>query len=125
MGGSLTASAAAAHHQRAKATPPAGEPGSAARGRRRGSPLDRRGDAGGARPSGGEPAGGPAPAARQLPPRIPARLGRQDLLPPAPARPPLAGAGERAPGNATRRRRRPRADQAAPPRADRGQSLLP
>ena len=92
---------------------------------RRGSPLDRRGDAGRARPAGREPAGGPAPVARQLPPRVPARLEREDLLPPAPARPPPAGAGERAPGNAPRRRRRPRAAQAAPSRTDRGQPLLP
>ena len=125
MGDPLPAGAAATHHQRAEAAPPAGEPGPAAPGRRRGSPLDRRGDAGRARPPGREPAGGPAPAARQLPPRVPARLEREDLLPPAPARPSPAGAGERAPGNAPRRRRRPRAAQAAPSRTDRGQPLLP
>ena len=125
MGDPLPAGAAATHHQRAEAAPPAGEPGPAAPGGRRGSPLDRRGDAGRARPPGREPAGGPAPAARQLPPRVPARLEREDLLPPAPARPSSAGAGERAPGNAPRRRRRPRAAQAAPPRTDRGQPLLP
>ncbi len=37
-----------------------------------------------------EPARGAPPAPRQLPPRVPARLGRQDLLPPAPDRSPAA-----------------------------------
>ena len=120
-----SAGAAAAHHRRPEAAPPAGEPGPAPPGRRRGPPLDRRGDAGRARPPGREPAGGPAPAPRQLPPGVPARLEREDLLPPAPARPSPAGAGGRAPGNAPRRRRRPRAAQAAPARAERGQPLLP
>ena len=117
--------AAAADARRPDAAPPAGEPGPAAPGRVRGPPLDRRRDAGRARPPGREPADGPAPAPRQLPPGVPARLGREDLLPPAPAGPARAGECDRAAGDPARGRRRPRAPETAPPRADRGQPLLP
>ena len=51
--------------------------------------IDTR-DAGAARQPGREPANSPAPAAGQLPSGVPARLGEQDVLPPAPARPAAA-----------------------------------
>ena len=57
----------------------------------RGPALDRRRDPGAARQPGREPAHRAPPAAGQLPPRVPARLERQDLLPAAAARPPAAG----------------------------------
>ena len=46
----------------------------------RGPALDRRRDPGAARRPGRGPARGAPPAPRQLPPRVPARLGQQDLL---------------------------------------------
>ena len=52
----------------------------------RGSPLDRQRDAGAARRPGREPGIGAPAAARELSPRVPARVGQQDELQPAPAR---------------------------------------
>ena len=88
----------------------------------RGPALDRRRDPGAARQPRREPARGAPPAARQLPPRVPARLGRQDLLPPAPARSAAARERRRAARGAPRRRRGARPAQAAPDRADGGES---
>src|SRR5262249_61846255 len=67
-GGPGAAAAAAAHPRRRAPAPPAREPGPAAPGCSRGSPLDRRRDASGARPSGRQPADGPAPAPRDYRP---------------------------------------------------------
>jgi DNA-binding NtrC family response regulator len=49
--------------------------------------ADRCRDPGLPRSPGGEPAHGPAAPARELPPRVPAHLGQQDVLPAAPDRP--------------------------------------
>ena len=94
--------------------------------RLRGPALDRRRDAGPARQPGREPADRARPAAGQLPARVPARLGQQDLLHATPARP---AAAPRAPrrccdgllGDDAALA----AAQATADRADRGQSLLP
>jgi class 3 adenylate cyclase len=71
------------------------------------------------------PAHGTAPAPRELPPGVPARLEREDLLPAAPAGPARAGECDHAAGDLARERRRPRAPEAAPACADRGQPALP
>ena len=64
----------------AQAPPAAGESGTAVGARLRRPALDRFGDASLAQQPGGEPANGTAAAPGQLPPRVPARLGQQDLL---------------------------------------------
>ena len=69
-----------------KQAPAPGESGPTAPRGLRGPALDRCRDPGAARRPGREPAHGPAPPAGQLPARVPARLGPQDLLQPAPAR---------------------------------------
>ena len=66
----------------------------------------------------------PAPPG-QLPPRVPARLGQQDLLHPAPARPAAPGERRGTPAGPPGGRRRAGAAQAALDRAHRGQPLLP
>src|SRR5439155_22139074 len=76
--------AAPAHARRAQAPPPARKPGAAAAAGLRGSALDRYRDPGPPRQPGREPADGPASAAGQLPAGVPAWLGEQDILPPAP-----------------------------------------
>jgi class 3 adenylate cyclase len=101
--------ATAAHPRCPEAAPPPREPGPAAPGRVRGSPLDRRRDAGRARPPGREPADGPDSDPRQLSPGVPARLGRKELLSSAPAGSARAGECDRAAGDPARGRRRPRA----------------
>ena len=109
-----------------QATAPPGEPGPAAAGGLRGSPLDRRRDPGTARRPGREPPDRPPPAPRQLSARVPARLGQQDLLHPAPDRP--AAARERRGAARTRCSGEDRTLEPLkrdPDRADRGQSLLP
>src|SRR5262249_49117717 len=101
------------------------EPGAAAATRLRGSALDRHRDPDPARQPGREPAHGPHPAAGQLPTRVSARLGQQDLLHATAARPTTARqcppllacpAGGRTASCTT---------ETAPDRADRWQSLLP
>ena len=59
-------------------------------------------DPGAARQPRREPAAGAPPAPRQLPPRVPAPLGQQDLLLPAPARHPASPRARRAAGGAPR-----------------------
>ena len=114
-----------AHPGRAQAPAAARESGAAAAAGVRGPALDRYRDPGVAGQPGREPADRPPPPAGQLPPGVPARLGQQDLLHPAPAGP--AAPGERrgtAPGPAGRRPQ-PGTAQAAADRAHRGQPLLP
>ena len=91
--GARPAAASPAHARRAQAAPAPREPGPAAPAGLRGPPLDRLRDPGAARRARREPAGGAAAAPRELPAGVPARLGEQDLLHAAPARP--APAGER------------------------------
>ena len=91
----------------------------------RGSALDRYRDPGPPRQPGRKRTDGPAPAAGQLPPGVPAWLGQQDLLPPAPARPAAASQCGRIPPGAAGGRPQPGATQATPDRTHRGQSLLP
>ena len=91
----------------------------------RGSALDRYRDPGPPRQPGREPADGPAPAAGQLPAGVPAWLGQQDVLPPAPARPAAARQCGRIPPGAAGGRPQPGATQATPDRTHRGQPLLP
>ena len=68
------------------------------RGGLRGSPLDRRRDPGAPRRSGRQPRLGSIAPARQLPARVPARLGGQDLLQPAPTGRTAAGEHRRPAG---------------------------
>ena len=75
---------APAHPRRAQAGAPARKPGAAPAAGVRRFALDRHGDASRARSAGRQPANGPPAAARELPPRVPARLGFEDLLYPAP-----------------------------------------
>src|SRR5262249_34210293 len=83
LAGARPAPAAAAHAGwRQAAAAPRGPRAAAAPGVR-GPPLERYGDAGAARRSGGEPAPLPRPATRDLPPRVRARLAPQDVLPAA------------------------------------------
>src|SRR5207244_3586145 len=82
-----SAAAAATHARRPEAGAAARKSGAAPAAGLRGSALDRYRDPGPARWPGRELAYGPAFAAGQLSPRVPARLGQQDLLHPAPARP--------------------------------------
>ena len=126
MAGARPAAAPPAHARRRQAPAAAREPGAAAAPGLRGSALDRRRDPGVARQPGREPADRAAPAPGQLPPRVPARLGRarpttrQLRLDPLPAESAeelleaLLGADPRL---ATA--------QAAADRADRGQPVLP
>src|SRR5262249_4180718 len=67
---------------------PAGEPGPAALAGVRGPALDRCRDPGVPGRRGGELAHRAPAASRELPTRVPARLGRSDLLPAAPPRSP-------------------------------------
>ncbi len=90
MVGARPAATPSADPGRGQASAPAREPGPAAARRLRGSPLDRRRDPGVPGQSGREPAGGPDAPPRELPPRVHASLGQQDLLHAAPARPPAA-----------------------------------
>ena len=90
----------------------------------RGPPLDRQRDPGVARRPGRQPRLGAPAAARELPARVPARLGRQDLLQPAAAGPAAGRERRGAAGGAAGRRSRPRPAQAAP-REARGQPVLP
>src|SRR5215471_4984018 len=83
--------APAAAPRRTVPSGPPGEPGAAPRACLRRSALDRRRDPGLPGPAHGESADGAAAPARELPPGIPSRLGEQDLLPPAPHRPAVAG----------------------------------
>ena len=66
----------------------------------RGPALDRCRDPGAAGQPGREPAHGPAAAAGQLPPGVPARLGQQDLLHATAARPAAPGERRRVPPGA-------------------------
>ncbi|PYN40336.1 MAG: hypothetical protein DME00_34695 [Candidatus Rokuibacteriota bacterium] len=75
--------ATATHARRCQASPAPREPGATAPRDLRGPALDRCRNAGTARRSGREPADDQAPVISQLPPRVPARLGEQDLLQPA------------------------------------------
>ena len=77
-----------AHRRRPAADAAPGEPGPAAVPGVRGSPLGRCRDPGAPRRAGREPADGAGPPAGQLPAGVQPRLGEQDLLQPAPARPP-------------------------------------
>ena len=70
----------------------------------RGPALDRRRDPGAARQPGREPGLGAPAAARELPSRVPARLGQQDVLQPAAARRAPGRERRRAAGGAPRRR---------------------
>src|SRR5262249_47476587 len=65
--------------RRATATPP-GNPGATPAPDLRRPSLDRRGEPGVAGHAGCRPSLSAPAAARELPPRIPARLGRQDVL---------------------------------------------
>ena len=76
VGGPRSAPAAPADARRGQAPAAAREPGPAAAPGLRGSPLDRRRDPGAARQPRREPPDRAAPAPRQLPPGVPARLGR-------------------------------------------------
>ena len=89
-------------HPRGRQAPAAArKPGPAAVPGVRGPALDRCRDPGAAGQPGREPAHGPAAAPGQLPPGVPARLGQQDLLHAAPARPAAPGERRRvAPGAA-------------------------
>src|SRR5262249_45716445 len=71
-----------------------------------------------------EPADGPPPAPGHLSPGVPARLGEQNLLYPAPPRPAAPSAGPRSPRCPPGRRGRAPATQAGDDRADARQSLL-
>src|SRR3989442_12499496 len=82
--------------RRRQAPPAPGEPGATGPRGLRGPALDRCRDAGPARQPGRESAHGPGPPARQLPARVPAWLGEQDLLqPPAAPRAPAPEGGPR------------------------------
>ena len=74
----------------------------------RGPPLDRRRDPGVARQPGREPGLGAPAAARELPSRVPARLGQQDVLQPDAAGRAPGRERRRAAGCAPRRRSRAR-----------------
>ena len=92
----------------------------------RGSPLDRRRDAGAARRLVESLPDRPRAAARQLPARVPAPLERARATTRQLRIDPLAaGERRRSPDRAPGRRRQPRAAQAAPDRAHRGQPVLP
>ena len=108
-----------------QAPAPAREPGAAAAAGVRGPALDRRRDPGAARQPGGEPARRPPPAVGELPARVRARLGPQDLLSAAPARPAAAGERRTSCSRPCSGTTRGSAAQAAADRAHRGQSLLP
>ena len=86
VAGARSRPAPAAHPRRRQAPPAPGEPGATGPRGLRGPALDRCRDAGPARRPGRESAHGPAPPAGQLPARVPAWLGEQDLLQPAAAR---------------------------------------
>ena len=91
----------------------------------RGPALDRHRDAGPARQPGRESAHGPAPAPGQLPARVSARLGQQDLLHATAARPPAPGECRRSPAGAPGRRPQPGAAHPAVDCAHGRQSLFP
>ena len=115
--------ASAAHPRRREAAPAAGSARATAPPRPRGPSLDRRRDPGRARHADREPGVGAPAAARGLPARIPARLGRQDVLQPAAAGRAPGRERRRAAGRAPRRRSRAGATQAAPRQAR--ESVLP
>ena len=117
--------AAPADARRGQAPAVARERGPAAGRGLRGSALDRRRDPDLARQPRRQPARGAPRAPRQLPPRVPALVGRQDLLSPAPDRSPAARERRRAARRAPRHRRSPRSAQAAPGRANGSESPLP
>ena len=102
--GARPAPAAPADAGRAQAAAPAREPGAAAAAPHRGPALDRRRD-----PGVLDALVESLPTARLLllvnyRPEYAARVGQQDLLPPAPAGPAAAGDRRRAPDGAARRR---------------------
>src|SRR5712692_5909924 len=125
VGPPRSASTAAAKPRRREAPSPARESRAAGRRDLRGPALDRRRDTSGAGRARGKPADGAHAVARQLPPRVPTRLERQDVLPAGATRRAADGDRGGAPPSASRERREPGAAQAAPDRADRGQSVLP
>ncbi len=108
LGRARPPTASPADAPRAEAAPDPREPGPAAPGGLRGPPLDRLRDPGAARRARREPAGGAAPAPRELPAGVSAPVGQPDLLHAAPARPPAAGDRRGAPRRVARARRRPR-----------------
>ena len=111
------AAAAPAHARRREALAAAGSARAAAPRDLRGPPLDRQRDAGAARRPGREPRIGAPAAARELPARVPARLGQQDVLQPDAAGRAPGRERRGAAGCAPRRRSRARSAQAAPRQA--------
>ena len=102
------------------------EPGAAAPAALRRPALDRRRDPGAARQPGRGPADGPPPAARELPARVPAQLGRQDATTVSSASIPCRPSERRrSAGRPARRRHQSRAAQADADRTHRGQPALP
>src|SRR5262249_5937147 len=87
LAGPRTGATPPAHPGRPQAPAPAGEPGTAPPAGLRESALDRHRDPSVPRWPGGKPDRRPPALAGQLSPRVSARLGHQDLLHPAPARP--------------------------------------
>src|SRR5262249_33464297 len=84
VAGPRCGSTAPAHARGRAAVAAAGSTRATTPGDLRGPPLDRWRDPGRPRQPRGEPAARAPPAARELPARVPTRLGQQDLLPPAP-----------------------------------------
>src|SRR2546422_10383068 len=108
MGPARPAAAPSEDPRRRQAPPDPREPGPTPRPPRRRPALDRHRDAGPARQPDREPAdGAPAPP-RQLSPRVPASLGREELLPPVPDRSIAAGAHRGIVGRPPGARRGPR-----------------
>ena len=117
--------ATAAHARRLEAPAAAGEPGPAAAGGVREPPLDRLRDAGLPQQPHRQPSDGAPPAARQLSPRVSARVGKPDLLHAAPPRSAASRERGRAAARAPGRRCQPAVAEPAPDRAHGGESLLP
>ncbi len=111
LAGARSAAAAAPHPGWPQGAAGARKPAPAARARARGPALDRRRDPGPARQPGREPADLPDPAAGQLPPGIPARLGQPRPLQPAADRPARRRRRRAAALEPARRRRRARRAQ--------------
>ena len=100
-----SAAATPAHPGRGQAPPAARKPVAAAPAGVRGSPLDRQRDAGLPRRPRGQRTHRARAAARDVPTRIPARVGEQDVLHPAPAGPIAPRPRRRAARRPARKRR--------------------
>src|SRR2546425_21140 len=87
-------------------------------------PLDRYRDAGRAGEPDREPPGGAGLPPRDLSPRVPARLGEQDLLHATPSRPAVPCTCTKTPDGPPGRGRQPCTACPTPGRAHRGESLI-